>query len=57
MMVSGSESTMRVLTSKAKIERRALEALCYVATTVSVLPQYEYVCRSKTVVAKPFGWF
>jgi len=43
-MVSGSESTMRVLTSKAKIERRALEALRYIATTVSVSLQYEYTC-------------
>jgi len=44
LMVSGGESTMRVLTSKAKIERKALERLRYVATTVSVSPQYEYTC-------------
>jgi len=43
-MVSGSESTMRVLTSKAKIERRALVGLRYMASTVSVSPQYEYTC-------------
>jgi len=43
-MASSSESAMRVLTSKAKIERKALGTLRYVASTVSVSPQYEYTC-------------
>jgi len=55
VMVSSNELLWRVLTSKAEVERRALWALRYVATTVSVSPQYEYVCHSKTVVVKPFG--
>jgi len=35
---------MENLTKKAKIERRALMGLRYVATSVSVTPQYEYTC-------------
>jgi hypothetical protein len=42
-MVSGSEFLMEILAHKAKIERRALGALHYVASTVSVSPQYEVV--------------
>ncbi len=41
--MSGSEFLMEILAHKVEIERRALEALRYVASTVSVLPQYEVV--------------
>jgi len=43
-MVSSSKFLMEILAHKAKIESRALGALRYVATTVSVTPQYEYTC-------------
>ena len=53
-MASSSEPTMRVLTSKAKIERRALVGLRYVASTVSVSLQYEYVCCPRQL--EPIPW-
>ena len=40
----GSEFLMEILAHKVKIERWALMGLRYVATTVSVTPQYEYTC-------------
>jgi hypothetical protein len=43
-MVSSGNFLMEKLARKAKIETKALETLRYVATTVSVSPQYEYVC-------------
>jgi hypothetical protein len=42
-MVSGSEILMEILAHKAKIESKALGALRYVASAVSVSTQYEVV--------------
>ncbi len=42
-MVSGSGFLMEILARKAKIERGALMGLRYVAITVSVTQQYEYL--------------
>jgi hypothetical protein len=53
-MASGSEFLMENLTKKAEIERKALMGLRYVATTVSVTPQYEYLCRPKRL--EPIPW-
>ena len=52
--MSGSEFLMEILAHKAKIERRALRALRYVATTVSVTPQYEYLCRPRQLELIPW---
>jgi len=54
-MVSGSEFLMENLTRKAEIERGALMGLRYVATTVSVTPQYEYLCRPRQLEPIPWG--
>jgi hypothetical protein len=53
-MVSGSEFLMEILTRKVEIERRVLMGLRYVATTVSVTPQYEYLCRPRQLCPVPW---
>ena len=53
-MVSSSEFLMETLARKAKVESRALGALRYVATTVSVSPLYEYACYPRRL--EPIPW-
>jgi len=42
-MVSSGNFLMEILARKAKIERKALSALRFSASTICVSPQYEYV--------------
>ena len=55
-MVSGSEFLMEILAHKAKIERKALMGLRYVATTASVTPQYEYLCCPRQLCPVPWEY-
>ena len=53
-MVSGSEVLQRILASKAEAENRQLRQLLNEASTVSVSPLFQYMCKPNQMT--PIPW-
>jgi len=53
-MVSGSEVLRRILGNKAEIENRQLRQLLDEASTVSVSPLFQYICKPNQMM--PIPW-
>ncbi len=53
-MVSGSEVLRRILASKAEAENRRLRQLLDDASTVSVSPLFQYICKPNQMM--PIPW-
>jgi hypothetical protein len=53
-MVSGSEVLRRILGNKAEAENRQLRQLLNEASTVSVSPLFQYMCRPNQMA--PIPW-
>jgi hypothetical protein len=53
-MVSGSEILRRILASKAEAENRRLRRLLNEASTVSVSPLFQYMCKPNQMT--PIPW-
>jgi len=53
-MVSGGETLRRILVARARVENRQLRQLLDKATTVSVSPLFQYICKPNQMM--PIPW-